>query len=83
MSFADGPNIPLRIRLGCISIGLLGAALSAFLLVGAAMGNCAPNVDGTGCENEGLIKFAMFPGSLIVLIVAGLFMAYRVTKDRD
>ena len=70
MSFSDRPSIPMRTKIGCVLLGLLGALLSAFLLVGAAMGDCAPDVDGTGCENDGLIKFGMFPGSLIVLIIA-------------
>ena len=83
MSFSDRPGIPLRTQLGCLATGLFGALLSAFLFLVAVMGHCAPDADGTGCANDGLIKFAMFPGSLIFLIVVGMFMAYRVTKDRD
>ena len=83
MSFGDRPSIPKGKQVGCVLIGLIGAFLSAFLLAGAAMGQCARDADGTGCENEGWIKFAMFPGSLIVLALVGIFMAYRVTRDRD
>jgi hypothetical protein len=54
-----------------------------FMVVGAAMGDCPPNVNGAGCENDGVIKFLMFPGSLFVLTTVGIFAAWRVTKDRD
>jgi hypothetical protein len=47
------------------------------------MGDCAPRADGTGCENDGLVRFLMFPGSLIVLIAIGIFAARRMMKDRD
>ncbi|WP_292632869.1 MULTISPECIES: hypothetical protein [unclassified Novosphingobium] len=83
MSFADEPQTDTMRKVGCFLLGLIGCAFVAFLLVGAAMGDCAPNADGTGCENDGLIRFLMFPGSLILLIAIGIFAARRVTKDRD
>ena len=69
--------------IGCFVFGLIGCFVVVFLLFGAAIGDCAPRVDGTGCENDGLIKFLMFPGSLVVLIIIGIFAAWRVTKDKD
>lgn len=68
---------------GCFVFGLVGAFVSAIFLVGAAMGDCAPAEDGMACENDALIRFLMFPGSLILLIVIGIFAAWRVTKDKD
>jgi len=61
----------------------MGCAVVVVLFVGAAMGDCAPSAHGMGCENDGLIRFLMFPGSLILLIAIGIFAARRVTKDRD
>jgi hypothetical protein len=68
---------------GCFLLGLIGCLFVAFLLVGAALGDCAPNADGTGCESNGLTRFLMFPGSLIMLIAIGIFAVRRVMKDRD
>ena len=70
-------------KVGCYLIGLIGCAVVLVLFVGAALGDCAPNADGTGCENSGLIRFLMFPGSLIMLIAIGIFAARRMMKDRD
>lgn len=83
MSYSEQPGYGGLRTIGCFGLGLIGCLISAFLLVGAAMGDCAPNTDGTGCENDGLIRFLMFPGSLILLIAIGIFAARRVTKDRN
>jgi hypothetical protein len=83
MSYSDQPGYGSPKMIGCALIGLAGCFVPAMLLVGAAMGHCATDADGTGCENDGLIKFLMFPGSLIVLVMIGLFAAWRVTRDRD
>jgi hypothetical protein len=51
--------------------------------MGAALGDCPRNEDGTGCENQGLIDFLLFPGSLILVIVGGIFLAwYLMRKER-
>ncbi|KPH59366.1 hypothetical protein ADT71_23625 [Novosphingobium sp. ST904] len=68
--------------MSCIGGGLLGSAFVVTLLGGAAMGDCG-RPGSAECKNDGLIKFLMFPGSLIVLILVGLFAAWRMTKDRD
>ena len=67
--------------MGCFALGLIGCAIVAFMLVGAAMGDCAPSYDGTGCEHAGLIRFLMFPGSLILFVVIGIIAARHVMKD--
>ncbi|MPS69616.1 hypothetical protein ACLIMP_12495 [Novosphingobium aerophilum] len=81
MSFSDS-GTSLKQHLGCIGGGLLGSAFVVTLLGGAAMGDCG-RPGSAECKNDGLIKFLMFPGSLIVLILVGLFAAWRMTKDRD
>jgi len=53
------------------------------MLIGAAMGDCFPDIDGTGCEHDGLIRFLMFPGSLILLFITGFFAARLVMKDKS
>jgi len=83
VSYSDEPGYGGLRMIGCFMLCIIGCLISAFLLVGAAMGDCAPAADGTGCENSGIVRFLMFPGSLILLIAIGIFAARRVTKDRD
>ena len=82
MSYSDGSG-DLRRHIGCIALGLFGSAVVVFMLAGAAMGDCADGPDGTGCENDWIVRPLMFPGSLILLILIGIFAAWHVTKDRD
>jgi hypothetical protein len=51
--------------------------------MGAALGHCVPAPDGTGCENDGLFKFMLFPGSLILVVIGGILLARYMTKDRS
>jgi hypothetical protein len=83
VSFGDRPTIRKGRAIGCMVYCIVATALVVFLLFGAAMGDCPLNDDGTGCENDGLIKFLMFPGSLIVVIVAGLFLTRWAMRDDD
>jgi hypothetical protein len=83
VSYSNGPGFGSAQVVGCFALGLIGCVVVAFLLVGAAMGDCAPRADGTGCENDGLVRFLMFPGSPILLIAIGIFAARRMMKDRD
>jgi hypothetical protein len=53
------------------------------MLVGAALGDCAEGPDGLGCENDGVIKFLMFPGSLILVIVIGIFLARSAMRNES
>ena len=81
MSFSDRHTIPPLKAAGCVLYAVLGTLLVMFLLVGAALGHCAPNPDGTGCENDGLIKFLMFPGSLILVVLGGVVLARWTMRD--
>jgi hypothetical protein len=83
LSFNDGHENGVLRLVGCFALGIVGMAFCTVMLISASMGHCAANEDGSGCENDGLIKFLMFPGSLILLIAIGIFAAWRVTKDRD
>ena len=83
MSFLDRPTVPFKFKIGCLLYVVTAVAVSGFLLVGAAMGDCAPNMDGSGCEHDGLVRFAMFPGSLILFVVGGIFLAHTVLKGKS
>ena len=83
MSYSEQSGYGSARLLGCAVLGLGGCLIVAFCLVAAAIGDCGREPDGSGCENDGLIRFLMFPGSLIALIVVGIVAARRVTRDRD
>ena len=84
MSFSDRPTVSPLKQVGCILYCAIATLLVLLMLVGAAMGNCAEGPDGAGCENEGVIKFLMFPGSLILVIVVGIFLArWAVRNESD
>ncbi|WP_294261317.1 hypothetical protein [uncultured Sphingomonas sp.] len=83
MSFSDRPTVSPLAAAGCLLFGIVGAIIVGLLAVGAALGHCAPQPDGTGCENSGLIDFLMFPGSLIVALLGGIWLARFVTRDRN
>jgi len=53
-------------------------------LMGAAMGDCADGPNGEGCPKyDGLIRFLMFPGSLVLVIVIGIFLARWAMRDES
>jgi hypothetical protein len=63
-----------------MAVGLGLALVNGFLLFNAAMGDCAPNPDGTGCENDSVERFLMFPVFLILSVVIGVIAAWRMSK---
>ncbi len=77
MSFASQPTMSLPAKLGCFAVGLVLVGLSMLFLTGAAMGHCAPEADGSGCEYDGLIKFMMFP---VFPIASVIFMVWFVRR---
>jgi hypothetical protein len=83
VSYTDKPEGELRCHIGCLALTMFGVVIVLLMLLGASMGQCASDINGTGCENEGLISFLMFPGSLILLIAVGIYASWRVTKDRE
>jgi len=83
VSFLDRSAVSSRAQTGCFLYGLFGSAFVLFMMVGAAMGDCPINEDGSGCEHDQLIKFIMFPGSLVVFLVFGIFFARYVTRDKN
>jgi hypothetical protein len=67
-------------------IALFAYALASIIAVGyallvAALGDCAPKIDGSGCEFDGLIRFLFFPGSLIISVIGGFVLVRYMMKD--
>ncbi len=83
MSFGQRPLVSTRGKVGCFGLATILAVLNLWLLAGAAMGHCAPNADGTGCEDDALVRWLMFPGFLFVSLAILAFAAWLVVKRRD
>lgn len=81
MSYADdGDGEARRRALGCLGLGIGLSVVNSFLLLNAATGDCAPNPDGSGCENDSFVRFLMFPGFLIVTLLIFVIAAWRMAK---
>ena len=78
MSYRERQTANFMKVLVTTAVGLIIAVLVVFFAIAAAMGDCAPNPDGTGCENDGLMRFLMFPGSLVIGSII-LFFLFRWT----
>jgi hypothetical protein len=84
VSYSDQPIVPPLKKVGCIIYCIVATLFVVLMVLGAALGDCPRNDDGTGCENDALIKFLMFPGSLILVIVIGIFLArWAVRNESD
>lgn len=80
MAYRGRPTINLGKLLIAIGVGVIVALVVVFFAIAAAMGDCALNADGSGCENDGLMRFLMFPGSLLVAFVVMFILIKWVTK---
>jgi hypothetical protein len=83
VSFSDEPTIRPAKKLGCILYCVVATLFVLLMLPGAAMGDCADGPNGAGCENDGFIRFLMFPGSLILVIVVGIFLARWAMRNEN
>ena len=84
MSFSDKPAYDQTRMLGCIAFGVLALVLVFVGFIGAAMGDCPINDDGTGCENDGIKRFLLFPGSVLIAIPAVFLVArWAMRNERD
>ncbi len=81
MSFSDRPTLTGLQKLGCFIVALVGIITFMGLIL-AALGHCAPNEDGTGCENDGLLKFVAFPGTAIFFLILGTAMIWLFMRDK-
>jgi hypothetical protein len=81
VSFGDHPALSTGKKVGCFAYGVFGTIFVLVCLMGAALGDCPRNEDGTGCENQGLVDFLLFPGSLIAVIIGGVFLAWFLMRE--
>jgi hypothetical protein len=84
VSFSDNRTIAIRRPFGCMAYCIFATLLVVYMLLGAAMGDCADGPNGEGCSKyDGLIRFLMFPGSLILVIVIGIFLARWAMRNES
>ena len=83
MSFSDENPMSTRRAIGCVGLAFVLAALNIWLAAGAALGGCAPRADGTGCENDGLVRWLMFPGFMFVSIAILVLAGWLTRKRKD
>ena len=83
MSFNDRPTLSDKQMAGCIVYIVLGTLVVSYGLLAAALGDCVPESDGTSCKDDSWIRFALFPGTLILILAGGIFLARHMMKDRD
>ena len=83
MTYRGRPTIGFGKLIIAIGAGAVVALVVVFFAISAAMGNCTLNEDGSGCENDGLVRFLMFPGSLLVAFVVMFVLIKWVTKTKD
>ena len=82
MTYRGRPTINFGKLLIAIGVGVIVALVVVGFAIAAAMGDCTLNEDGSGCENEGLVRFLMFPGSLLVAFVAMFVLIKWFTKTK-
>jgi hypothetical protein len=82
VSFSDRPALSTGKKVGCLLIGLIEIMVIGCLMLVAALGDCAPNVDGSGCENDELWKTLMFPGSFIFALVFNFIFIRWLMRNR-
>ncbi len=83
MSFSDRPTLTGPQKFGCFIVAAVGIVVTFMGLILAALGHCAPEADGTGCESDGIIKFIAFPGTAIFFLVLGAQMIWFFMRDKD
>jgi H+/Cl- antiporter ClcA len=83
MTYRGRQTINFGKLLIAIGVGVIVALAVVFFAIAAAMGDCALNEDGSGCEYDGLVRFLMFPGSLLVAFVVMFVLIKWVTKTKD
>jgi hypothetical protein len=83
MSFSEKPSVSGRSKIGCLVLAFILIGVNAWLIVGAAMGQCAPEPDGTGCENDALIRWWMSPGFFYISMAIMAFAGWLALKRRN
>ncbi|MBQ0772943.1 hypothetical protein [Parasphingorhabdus sp.] len=82
MSFTEQPGLTVAQKLGCSIYSLSAIVVGVFGILFSALSHCAPNPDGSGCENDGVAKFIAFPVLPILLFIGGVLLVRHMTKDK-
>jgi len=77
VSFSDRPLLSTGKKIGCLAYTIVGTLVVFFGVIGAAMGDCADGPD-TSCKHD---TFWLFPGSLIIVVLGGLFVLWLFTRN--
>ncbi len=83
MSFSDRPTIPPLKAAGCLAYTVVATLVVFFFLIAGALGDCEERPDGSCVGHSGLGDFLMFPGSLIIAIVIGIFLARWAMRNES
>jgi hypothetical protein len=84
MSFSDRSKIIFGRAVALAVYCVFATVIVGTLLLGAAMGDCADGPNGEGCSKyDGLIRLLMFPGSLIVAVIIGIFLTRWVMRSES
>jgi len=83
VSFSDQAPIKPSRKVGCLVYAIVAILVVGFCLLLAAMGHneCSYEPELPGCEWDGVRRFLLFPGSLIIAIVGGVFLARWAMRD--
>jgi hypothetical protein len=81
VSFSDRANIPPLKAVGCLAYTVLATLAVLFFFIGSVMGDCAEGPY-DACK-DGWTNFLMFPGSLIIAIVIGIFLARWAMRNES
>jgi hypothetical protein len=84
MSSSDRRKITFGRAVALAVYCVFATVIVGTLLLGAAMGDCADGPNGQGCSKyDHLIRLLMFPGSLVVMVVLGIFLARWVMRNES
>ena len=78
MSFADRSALTSAQKLGCAAYMVIGGLTSFYLMVGAALGDCASKAD---CIDE-TARAMMFYGTPLITLAGGVLLIRYFMRDR-
>jgi hypothetical protein len=82
VSFSDRPALTAGKKAGCLAILVVEIFIIGFAMEVAALGDCAPKIDGTGCESSNMWKLIAFPGSLIFALIFNFVFIRWLMRSR-
>ncbi len=83
MSYSEQPSVSNRRKLGCFAYGIVSVLVILFCWGLAALGHneCSYEPNAPGCEWDNTIRILLFPGSLVLAMIGGWFVARWAMKD--